>query len=83
MVDDDNINGRLCRFELEAQLILKSGEDGWAGVRLIVGRPREVDVVKPRKPGLVDNDTVNGTAETKNQTTNLASMERELSLACV
>jgi hypothetical protein len=66
VVHDENWDGTLGGFELEAELFLNRREDGWRGsVGLAVERglcadvrrPLEGEVVAPGEAGLIDDDS--------------------------
>ena len=58
VVDHDDIDGRLCRFELETELLLQCGEEGRTGIRdLVVECPLKRDFVFPLQISAVDDKT--------------------------
>ena len=74
MVDDEGVSRRSDRFDLEAELLLDGGVEGWRGVSIfgggrsgpgaeleelgLVGSPVEREVVAAGEAGMVDDGFV-------------------------
>jgi len=58
MVDDQHVNSRTRRFELEAELLLDSREDRRLVGRGLIRRPLQVDLISAREIRAINDDAV-------------------------
>ena len=58
MIDDQDVNDSLLRFQLEPELFLQRREDRRAEIRSLVGRPLQVDIELTGDSGPVEDGAI-------------------------